>query len=69
MLIALEWKEIKVRQEATPAELIAQLELARSGLLAKRFGLERKIASLEARKSKEAVSSEKCAAATGQDRR
>lgn len=39
--------------EIAPAEIIAQLEESRSGLVAKRISLERKIAELEARRAKE----------------
>jgi len=42
---------VQKRREATPAEKIAQLEEQRSGLIAKRLGLERKIVELEARKN------------------
>ena len=44
-------REIKTRREATPAEKIAQLEEARSGLVARRIGLEKKIAGLQARQN------------------
>lgn len=35
--------------EATPAEIIARLEVSRGVLVGKRIGLERKIADLDAR--------------------
>lgn len=41
------------RIEATPAEKIAQLEKSRGLLIAKRIGLEMKVAELEARQAKE----------------
>ncbi|KAI9791355.1 MAG: hypothetical protein M1835_000372 [Candelina submexicana] len=62
-------QEIQARRDATPAEKIAQLESARGSLLARRSGLERKIADLEARKSKETASNGERAASTGQERR
>jgi len=40
---------VQKQREASPAEKIAQLEEHRGGLVAKRIGLERKIAELEAR--------------------
>lgn len=40
---------VKVRAEATHADKIASLEQIRSGLMAKKIGLEQKIAQLEAR--------------------
>ncbi|SLM33323.1 hypothetical protein LPUS_01788 [Lasallia pustulata] len=58
-------REIKARREATPMAKIAQLEEARSGLVAKRLGLERKIAELEARQA----GMTKSEAATGRERR
>jgi len=42
---------VQKRREATPAEKIAQLEEQRGSLIAKRLGLERKIAELEARRN------------------
>lgn len=39
--------------EAAPAERIARLEESRVGLVAKRIGLENKIAQLEVRQGKE----------------
>lgn len=41
---------VQKRREATPAEMIAQLETQRGALLAKRIGLEKKIHELEMRK-------------------
>ncbi|KAI9849751.1 MAG: hypothetical protein M1830_007097 [Pleopsidium flavum] len=42
-------KEIKARREATPAARISALQESRGALIARRIGLERKIAELEAR--------------------
>ncbi|KAF6233104.1 hypothetical protein HO173_008648 [Letharia columbiana] len=42
-------QEAKVRAEVTPADMIAYLEQTRSGLVAKKIGLENKISQLEAR--------------------
>ncbi|KAI9721263.1 MAG: hypothetical protein M1812_002425 [Candelaria pacifica] len=61
--------EVKARRDATPAEKIAQLETARSSLLARKFGLERKIADLEARKSKETAMNGERVVGTGQKTR
>lgn len=43
-------QETKARREATPEEQIAQLEDRRRVLVAKRDGLQRKIAELKSRK-------------------
>lgn len=40
---------IEKTREAAPAELIAQLEVQRGGLIAKRLGLEKKLHELEMR--------------------
>lgn len=40
---------VEKRRETTPAELIAQLETQRGGLVAKRIGLEKKIQQVEMR--------------------
>ncbi|CAF9911206.1 hypothetical protein IMSHALPRED_009965 [Imshaugia aleurites] len=42
-------QDVKARAEATPTEKIAYLEQTRSGLMAKKIGLEQKISQLEAR--------------------
>jgi hypothetical protein len=42
-------KAIEKRREASPAALIAQLEIQRGGLVAKRLGLEKKLNELEKR--------------------
>ncbi|ORY18858.1 hypothetical protein BCR34DRAFT_473064 [Clohesyomyces aquaticus] len=47
-------KEKKKLLEATPEERIAQLELARSELVAKKHGIEIKIANLAARRQAKA---------------
>jgi hypothetical protein len=41
---------VQKRRQATPAEMIGQLETQRGVLLAKRIGLEKKIHELEMRK-------------------
>ena len=56
---------IQARCEATPAEMIVQLEEAREALVAKRIGLERKITELKARQG--GMSREE--AAMGKERR
>ncbi|MCJ1363755.1 hypothetical protein MMC16_002864 [Acarospora aff. strigata] len=58
-------KGIQARCEATPAEMIVQLEEAREALVAKRIGLERKITELKARQG--GMSREE--AAMGKERR
>ena len=40
---------IEKQREATPAEIIAQLETQKGGLIAKRLGLEKKLHELELR--------------------
>ncbi|MCJ1456024.1 hypothetical protein MMC28_006381 [Mycoblastus sanguinarius] len=45
-------QKVKARGEVTPAQKIAYLEQTRSGLMAKKTGLEEKIAQLEARSSR-----------------
>ncbi|KAL9072596.1 MAG: hypothetical protein Q9161_003454 [Pseudevernia consocians] len=42
-------EKVKARAEATPADKMAILEQTRSGLMAKKIGLEQKISQLEAR--------------------
>jgi hypothetical protein len=42
-------QEIEKRRQASPRELIAQLETQRGGLVAKRLGLEKKLRELEMR--------------------
>lgn len=42
-------QKAKTLQEATPGDKIAVLEHSKSGLMAKKLGLENKIAQLEAR--------------------
>jgi len=58
-------QEIKARREATPAEKISALEESRGALIARRLGLERKIAVLEARQGGMSRSE----AAVGKERR
>ncbi|MCJ1470050.1 hypothetical protein MMC07_008695 [Pseudocyphellaria aurata] len=48
-------RDTRARTEAGPAEMIARLQETRTGLVAKRNGLERKIADLEARHGKESI--------------
>ncbi|KAK3168991.1 hypothetical protein OEA41_005439 [Lepraria neglecta] len=45
-------QKVEARREATPADKIAILEQTRSALMAKKAGLETKIAEVEARKSR-----------------
>lgn len=44
-------KAVEKQHEATPAEIIAQLEIQRGALLAKQLNLEKKLHELEMRNS------------------